>query len=120
MESKIVEVKRSQVNTPGKDPKLLFGSNELDNRLKHLNKYVTGILKNIKGKRETNQMPEIYLDHIDEHLKDISTTIDVLVQYQSYATDKANQMRKKDWKNQQFNSDFDYPIKVLKKHLNIV
>jgi len=120
MGSMIVESKKSGNNAQCQDHNLFFNQNELDNRLGHVNKYVSEIVRTVTGNKVSNQAHDFYLDEIDEHLKDISATINVLVQYQTFAIDKANQMRKQIWKNQQFNSDFDYPVRVLKKHAKIV
>jgi len=108
-----LEVKKPVVYTQNNQPNLFYNLNELDVRLGLLHKYVTGI-------KTSNHTAGFSLDEIDEHLKDISTTINALVQYQSFALEKAKQMRKQDWKSQQFNSDFDYPVKVLKEHAKVV
>ena len=115
-----MESKKSGSNKQSQDHNLFFNQNELDNRLGHINKYVSEIVRTVTGNKASNHLHDFFLDEIDEHLKDVSATINVLMQYQSYAIDKADQMRKQIWRNQQFNSDYDYPVRVLKKHAKII
>ena len=120
MESMIVDSRKSGNNRQRQDHNLFYNQNELDNRLGHINKYVSEIVRAVSGNKASNQAHDFVLDEMDEHLKDISTTINVLVQYQNFAIDKANQMKKQIWKNQHFNSDYDYPVRVLKRHAQVI
>ena len=114
-----MELKKTGHNSQSQSHNLFFNQNDIDNRMGHINKYISEIVSAVSGNKATNQVHDFFLDEIDEHLKDISTTINVLVQYQTFAIDKANKMRKQIWKNQQFNSDYDYPVRVLKKHAKL-